>query len=97
MDNGYCPMAAPFNDGAWYDPEDGLLSCGTCRAGFTVRRWQRVGMASTGSVRISMLCAVQNLVWPNRDGYDRDGCLVWLDHEAESSEKRFKDVSVLSV
>ncbi|MDE0181525.1 MAG: hypothetical protein OXL39_09285, partial [Caldilineaceae bacterium] len=20
MDAGFCPMAAPFNDGAWYDP-----------------------------------------------------------------------------
>ena len=25
MDSGYCPMAAPFNDGAWYDPQDNLF------------------------------------------------------------------------
>src|SRR5690554_1025206 len=22
MDSGYCPMAAPFNDGVWYDSKD---------------------------------------------------------------------------
>ncbi len=25
MDSGFCPMAAPFNDGAWYDPQDSLF------------------------------------------------------------------------
>ena len=90
MDNGYCPMAAPFNDGAWYDPEDGLF-----------KLWYMPGWFHSTALAISRdgihwerpdLDVVRgtNLVWPNRDGYDRDGCLVWLDHDAERPEERFK-------
>ena len=28
MNHGHCPMAAPFNDGLWYDPEDTLKTAG---------------------------------------------------------------------
>ncbi|MXZ08515.1 MAG: glycosyl hydrolase family 32 [Gemmatimonadetes bacterium] len=90
MDNGYCPMAAPFNDGAWYDPEDGLF-----------KLWYMPGWFHSTALAISRdgihwerpdLNVVRgtNLVWPNRDRYDRDGCLVWLDHDAERPEERFK-------
>ncbi len=90
MDNGNCPMAAPFNDGAWYDPEDGLFklwympgwfhstALATSRDGI---HWERP--------RLDVVPGT-NLVWPNREGYDRDGCLVWLDHDAEKPEERFK-------
>ncbi len=90
MDNGYCPMAAPFNDGAWYDPEDGLF-----------KLWYMPGWFHSTALAISRdgihwerpdfgVVRGTNLVWPNRDGYDRDGCLVWLDYDAERSEERFK-------
>lgn len=90
MDNGNCPMAAPFNDGAWYDPEDGLFklwympgwfhstALATSEDGL---HWERPNLDVVPGT---------NLVWPNLDGYDRDGCLVWLDHEAEKRDERFK-------
>lgn len=90
LDAGNCPMAAPFNDGVWYDPEDELF-----------KMWYMPGWFHSTALAVSEdglhwerpdldVVPGTNLVWPNRDGYDRDGCLVWLDHDTNDLEKRFK-------
>ena len=90
MDGGECPVAAPFNDGVWWDPTDRLFKI-----------WYQAGwMSGTGYAvsddgiewRRPALDVVPgtNLVLAPRPGYRRDGCCVWLDHEAEGSEQRFK-------
>ena len=90
MDFGNCPMAAPFNDGVWYDPQDQLFklwympgwfhstALATSRDGI---HWERPNLDIVPGT---------NLVWPNRDGSDRDGCLVWLDHATSDPMQRFK-------
>ena len=90
LDGGECPVAAPFNDGVWWDPTDRLF-----------KMWYQAGwMSGTGYAvsddgvewRRPALDVVPrtNLVLAPRPGYRRDGCCVWLDHEAEDSEQRFK-------
>jgi len=90
MDSGFCPMAAPFNDGAWYDPQDNLFKLwympgwfhSTALATSTDGiHWQRPQLDVTPGT---------NLVWPNNDGSDRDGCLVWLDNDTPDPAQRYK-------
>ncbi len=90
LDHGEAPMAAPFNDGLWYDPQDRLYKLyyhagwfhGTALA---ISRdgihWERPDLGIVGHT---------NLVIPPRPGYERDGCLVWLDQHAEKKEERWK-------
>lgn len=90
MDFGNCPMAAPFNDGVWYDPQDQLfklwympgwfhsIALATSRDGI---HWERPNLDVVPGT---------NLAWPNQEGSDRDGCLVWLDHFANDADQRFK-------
>jgi len=77
LDAGNCPMAAPFNDGVWYDPEDELF-----------KMWYMPGWFHSTALAVSHdglhwerpdldVVPGTNLVWPKRRGYDRDGCLVW--------------------
>ena len=90
MDGGNCPMAAPFNDGAWYDPCDGRF-----------KLWYMPGWFHTTALAVSDdgihwqrphldVVPGTNLVWPKEPGYERDGCLVWLDHGAQDPAERFK-------
>ena len=90
MDGGECPVAAPFNDGVWWDPTDRLF-----------KMWYQAGwMSGTGyavsddgiewSRPVLDVVPGTNLVLAPRPGYRRDGCCVWLDHGAEDSERRFK-------
>jgi hypothetical protein len=90
LDDGQCPMAAPFNDGLWYDPADRLF-----------KLWYMPGWFHTTALAISTdgFCWERpeldvepgtNLVWPRRPTYERDGCAVWLDHEAEDPGERYK-------
>ncbi|MEM7128207.1 MAG: glycosyl hydrolase family 32 [Chloroflexota bacterium] len=90
MDFGNCPMAAPFNDGVWYDPEEQLF-----------KMWYMPGWFHSTALATSQdgihwerpnfdVVPETNLVWPNRDGSDRDGCLVWLDHSSQDISQRFK-------
>jgi hypothetical protein len=90
LDNGNCPMAAPFNDGIWYDPADKLFKLYYMPGWFHStalaisgdgRHWERPQLDVVPGT---------NLVWPNRDGYDRDGSLVWLDHAASDLNQRWK-------
>lgn len=90
LDFGNCPMAAPFNDGVWYDPDDQLFKMWYMPGWF-----HSVALATSGDgihwERPSLdVVPGTNLVWPNRTGYDRDGCLVWLDHTKANRSKRYK-------
>lgn len=89
-DAGNCPMAAPFNDGTWYDPDDGLF-----------KLWYMPGWFHSTALATSQdgihwerpdldVVPGTNLVWLNRGGYDRDGCLVWLDSDVVDPAQRFK-------
>ena len=90
MDDGLCPMAAPFNDGIWFDDRDGLY-----------KMWYMAGWFHTTALATStdgihwkrpVLDVVPgtNLVWPREPGYERDGCLVWLDKASKSQAERYK-------
>ncbi len=90
LDRGQCPMAAPFNDGLWYDPADRLY-----------KLWYLSGWMSTTALATSGdglewerpeldVEPGTNLVWPRRPTYGRDGCAVWLDPHAADPEQRHK-------
>lgn len=89
LNGGHCPVAAPFNDGVWFDPNDNQFKMwyqagwfdGTALAtssdGLTWNRPELDVIPGTNAV----------ILPPN--GALRDGGLVWLDYFAEPSE-RFK-------
>jgi hypothetical protein len=90
LDNGNCPMAAPFNDGVWYDPKDNLF-----------KMWYMPGWFHTIALAQSTdgihwnrpeldIYENTNLVWAPKDGYERDGSLVWLDLENTNENERYK-------
>jgi hypothetical protein len=89
LNHGHCPAAAPFNDGVWYDPADGLF-----------KMWYHAGWFDQTALAISSdgihwerpsldVVPGTNAVIRPREGYRRDGGLVWLDSEASPGE-RFK-------
>ena len=90
MNSNYCPMAAPFSDGCFYDPQDKLFkmwymagwfdgtALATSKDGIV---WERPKLdVVTGT----------NLVLAPKDNLRRDGVSVWLDHEAKDQKERFK-------
>ena len=89
MNQGYCPMAAPFSDGCFYDPEDKLFKLwymagwfdGTALATSTDGiHWERPTLDVVPGT---------NLVFYPK-GLRRDGLSIWLDHETQDIEQRFK-------
>ncbi len=89
-DQGECPVAAPFNDGVWWDSREKVF-----------KMWYHAGwMRSTGYatsddginwVRPKLdVVSETNLVLPTRKGYLRDGCCVWLDENADKDVERYK-------
>jgi hypothetical protein len=89
MDDGYCPSAAPFNDGVWFDPDDGLF-----------KLWYQAGWFHGTGLATSMdgihwerpeldVVPGTNLVYLPPKGVYRDGCLVWRDPR-DSQERRWK-------
>jgi hypothetical protein len=90
LDNGNCAMAAPFNDGCWYDPEDRLF-----------KMWYMPGWFHTMALALSDdgihwkrpdlgVVSGTNLVWPPKEFHERDGSLVWLDCDSADPTARFK-------
>ena len=86
---GHCPVAAPFNDGAWFDPADGKFKLfyhagwfdGTALAiSDDGLHWQRPELDAVPGT---------NAIVANPPGNRRDGALVWLDLEG-SPEERYK-------
>ena len=89
INQGYCPMAAPFSDGCFYDPEDKLFKLwymagwfdGTALATSTDGiHWERPTLDIVPGT---------NLVFYPK-GLRRDGLSIWLDHEAKEIDQRFK-------
>ena len=89
MNGGRCPVAAPFNDGVWYDPADQLF-----------KLWYHAGWFDGTALAISRdglhwerprfdVIPGTNAVIAPRPGHRRDGGLVWLDEGAPADE-RFK-------
>ena len=87
LNRGHCPLAAPFNDGVWYDPVDGLF-----------KLWYHAGWFGGTALAISSdglnwkrpdfdVIPGTNAVLAPRRGYRRDGGIVWLDHEAGAAER----------
>jgi len=90
MNNGYCPVACPFQDGVFYDPKDRLYKIwyeagwfdGTAYAySEDGLRWIRPNLDVEPGT---------NRVLPRRDPYQRDGAGVWLDQETSNPRERFK-------
>lgn len=90
MNNGYCPLACPFQDGVFYDPKDHLYKIwyhagwfdGTAYAySEDGIRWTRPDLDIERGT---------NRVLPRRDPYERDGVGVWLDQETSNPAERFK-------
>ena len=92
LNNGHCPVAAPFNDGAWYDPKDGLF-----------KLWYQAGWFDGTALAVSEdgldwhrpdldVVPGTNAVIHHPASHRRDGALVWLDANAEpdSRYKMFK-------
>jgi len=90
MNNGYCPVACPFQDGVFYDPKDRLFKIwyhagwfdGTAYAHSDDGiRWVRPKLD---------IEAGTNRILPRRDPYQRDGAGTWLDLETSNANERFK-------
>ena len=90
LDGGECPVAAPFNDGVWWDPTDRLF-----------KMWYHAGWMRGTGYAVSEdgiewhrpeLDVVQgtNIILAPRGGYLRDGSCVWLDHGSPDPAQRFK-------
>src|SRR5262249_45768670 len=90
MNNGVCPVACPFDDGVFYDPKDRLF-----------KMWYHAGWfdgvahaTSEDGVRWrGPELDVQpgtNRVLAAREGFQRDGATVWLDHGTTDPKQRFK-------
>ena len=90
MNDGVRPLACPFDDGVFYDPQDRLfkiwyhagwydaVAYATSRDGI---RWQRP--------RLDVVPGTNRVLAP-RPGITRDGVGIWLDHETTDPEARFK-------
>ena len=90
MNQGYCPMAAPFSDGCFYDPRDKLF-----------KLWYQAGWYDDKTALASSSDGIHwerpkldvvpgtNLVITTK-GLHRDGVSVWLDHDTKDLSERFK-------
>jgi hypothetical protein len=90
MNDGVCPVAAPFNDGVFYDAEDKLFKM-WYHAGW----FDGIGYATSRDglhwERPSLDIELQtNRVLASRPGYRRDGVGVWLDHDTDNKNERYK-------
>lgn len=90
MNEGLCPMAAPFSDGCFYDPQDKLFKLwymagwfdGTALATSSDGiHWERPALDVVPDT---------NMVLAPKNDLRRDGASVWLDHDAKDPAERFK-------
>lgn len=90
MNEGYCPMAAPFSDGCFYDPKDNLF-----------KMWYMAGWFDGTALATSKdgihwnrptldVVPGTNLVIAPRDDFRRDGVSVWIDHDTKDPSERYK-------
>jgi hypothetical protein len=90
MNNGYCPVACPFNGGVFYDRKDQLH-----------KMWYQAGWFDGTAYAFSedgirwirphlSIEAGTNRVLPRVAPYERDGDGVWLDETSADPSQRFK-------
>jgi hypothetical protein len=90
MNNGFCPVACPFQDGVFYDPKDRLYKIWYEAGWFdgTAYAYSEDGLKW---IRPNLdVEAGTNRVLPRRDPFQRDGAGIWLDQEASDPRERFK-------
>lgn len=87
LDNGNIPVAAPFNDGLWYDSKDKLF-----------KMWYHAGWFNGTAYATSKdgvhwerpeldIVPGTNLVIHPREGYRRDGATIWLDPYTQKQDR----------
>jgi hypothetical protein len=90
LNHGYCPMAAPFSDGIFFDTADNLF-----------KMWYMAGWFDGTALATSVdgihwdrptfdVVPGTNLVIAPRDDFRRDGVSVWIDHDTEDPASRYK-------
>ena len=90
LNGGICPVACPFQDGAFYDPiarqfrlyyQAGWFEGTALATSVDGIRWERPDLGVVPGT---------NLVLPDQSPLMRDGAGVWLDHEAADPAERYK-------
>lgn len=90
LNQGFCPVAAPFSDGCFYDPRDKLFKLwymsgwfdGTALATSSDGiHWQRPMLDIESGT---------NLILKQNNHLRRDGVSIWLDHNTDISSEKFK-------
>jgi hypothetical protein len=90
LNHGYCPMAAPFSDGIFFDTADNLF-----------KMWYMAGWFDGTAMATSRdgihwdrptfdIVPGTNLVIAPRDDFRRDGVSVWIDHDTKDPAGRYK-------
>ncbi|MDO5299491.1 MAG: hypothetical protein Q4F18_08680 [Clostridia bacterium] len=90
MNRGVAPVAAPFTDGCWYDPQDGVY-----RLYYHAGWFDGTALAVSADGRHFVRKNLDNQVGTNRifvpkPGWQRDGSCVWLDQQTDDPRQRYK-------
>ncbi len=90
MNRGIAPVAAPFTDGCWYDPVDGVYRL-YYHAGWFDGTALAVSMDGRHFVRKRLDNQLgTNRIFVPQPGWQRDGACVWLDQETDNPAERYK-------
>ena len=82
LDGGHCPGAGPFNDGVWFDPEDGLFKMWYMSGWLTgIAHATSTDGISWQRPKLDVIPGTNQVLNPPR-GWRRDGGLVWRDPQA---------------
>lgn len=90
MNQGYCPVAAPFSDGCFYDPGDKLFKLWYMAGWFDGTALATSSDGIHWERRSLDVVPGTNLVLAPKGDLRRDGASVWIDHEAKDPAERFK-------
>jgi len=90
MNQGYCPMAAPFSDGCFYDPKDKLFKLWYMAGWFGDKTALAISTDGIHWERPKYAVLHGNNLMVTTEGFCRDGASVWLDHDAADGAERFK-------
>ncbi len=90
MNGGHSPVACPFSDGVFYDPQDKLF-----------KMWYHAGWFD-GTAYVTSEDGIHwtrpeldvvpgtNRVVPPRDDFHRDGVSLWIDQDTDRADERYK-------
>ncbi|TDF98805.1 glycosyl hydrolase family 32 [Paenibacillus piri] len=90
MNSGVCPVACPFNDGVFYDPKDQLFKMWYHAGWFDGIAYAESKDGIRWERKLLDIEPGTNRVLATRPGFRRDGVGVWLDHDAQDPNERFK-------